>query len=638
VKEWFAANEVAGLAGMPGTVQAVNMRARREGWQGRKREGRGGGNEYHIDSLPEATRYALTPEPAATPAPKPAQDKNELWEWYRRLPDSAKDTAKQRLYAIQRLDELLHLGMPEKTAVAQVARIVNKSAGAVRRWRRSVRTADRSDWLVMLAPRYVGRQAEAACSEPAWRLFLSLYLSTERPSLAIAHEHVARAAADNGWDWPCEQTIRRRLKRRVPNHVITLEREGREALRDMLPAQERDRTIFHALEAVNTDGHVWDWWVRFPDGDVNRPVTVGWQDLYSNLLLSWRVDKTENADGVRLSFGDLVEQYGIPNDAYMDNGHAFAAKWITGGTANRYRFQIKDEEPVGILTQLGVRVHWVLPHRGQSKPIERCWRELEDRLRARPELRGCWAGNAPGVKPDEYQPDAVDLDTFLSVVDAEVRAYNARTGRRTQAAQGRSFADTFRASYEQAVIPQVTDGQRDLWLLAAEGVTCSKRDSSIRLHAGGNRYWDAALSEYAGTKLVVRFDPQRLHDAVRVYTPDGRFICEAACWERVGFNDSEAGRERARLESQNRKAAQKQAENLRKMSALDAQKYMPALDPTELDPQPAATRMVHPPSRGNVAVQAEPEGEADQSRFEGDFQDAMSEFEQALKRRREEQL
>ncbi|MDO8837980.1 MAG: Mu transposase C-terminal domain-containing protein [Parvibaculum sp.] len=58
---WFSAQELAGL-GLPaiaGTERGVQLQATREGWQSRPREGRGGGREYHLTSLPEAARIEL---------------------------------------------------------------------------------------------------------------------------------------------------------------------------------------------------------------------------------------------------------------------------------------------------------------------------------------------------------------------------------------------------------------------------------------------------------------------------------------------------------------------------------------------------------------------------------------------------
>lgn len=74
MKEAYPTRELAPLLGM--TRQGVDYRAKREGWQSRPRAGRGGGREWIVASMPEATRLAiaakiapLTPVPVKAPAP-----------------------------------------------------------------------------------------------------------------------------------------------------------------------------------------------------------------------------------------------------------------------------------------------------------------------------------------------------------------------------------------------------------------------------------------------------------------------------------------------------------------------------------------------------------------------------------------
>src|SRR3546814_13958663 len=74
--------------------------------------------------------------------------------------------------------------------------------------------------------------------------------------------------------------------------VIMLRREGDEALRRMLPAQERTVAELHALELVNIDGHKVDVFVKWPDGRIVRPIIIGIQDVYSRKFLSHRVSDT----------------------------------------------------------------------------------------------------------------------------------------------------------------------------------------------------------------------------------------------------------------------------------------------------------------------------------------------------------
>ena len=78
-----------------------------------------------------------------------------------------------------------------------------------------------------------------------------------------------------------------------------LAREGLEKLERMFPPIIRDRSEFHALQAVNADGHRWDVFVSFPDKQKPiRPLMLAIQDLYSGKILAWRIAENEGADTV----------------------------------------------------------------------------------------------------------------------------------------------------------------------------------------------------------------------------------------------------------------------------------------------------------------------------------------------------
>jgi putative transposase len=142
----------------------------------------------------------------------------------------------------------------------------------------------------------------------------------------------------------------------------------------------------------------------------------------------------------RLAFADLFSKWGIPAGCLLDNGRAFASKWITGGAKTRFRFKIREEEPTGILTALGVRIHWATPYRGQSKPIERAFRDLCDTIASHPAVHGAYTGNHIDAKPENYGiAGGSDRDVFVELVSRGIAAHNARPGRRTETARGRQL-------------------------------------------------------------------------------------------------------------------------------------------------------------------------------------------------------
>ena len=476
------------------------------------------------------------------------------------------------------------------------------------RWREAVYGLDRGDWLPTLAPRHAGRQVSIECPAEAWEALKVDYLRLERPNFSDCCARLGKLAAAQGWTLPSATTLQRRMDA-IPVELRVLARDGVEALKRMYPAQERDRSHLHAVEAVNADGHKWDVFVKWPDGTVGRPMMCAIQDLYSGMILAWRVDRSANKEAVRLAIGDMVERYGIPSHCYLDNGRDFASKWITGKTPNRYRFTVKDEEPSGILPLLGVTVHWTTPYSGQSKPIERAFRDMAQNLAKHPRFAGAWCGNKPDAKPENYASKAVPLDVFIATIAEGIVEHNARPGRDTKVCGKRlSFADAFAASYAQAPIRKATVEQQRLWLLAAEQISVGRRDGAIEM--SGNRFWADFLVGYRGQKVTVRFDPQALQEPLHVYRADGGYLGAAECVAAVGFDNVDA----ARLHSRARKGWMRaQAEMLaaeRTMSIEQLAALLP--EPATPAPLPEA-KVVRPflPSRGSLAVQANPEEEDD---------------------------
>ncbi|WP_445157371.1 transposase domain-containing protein [Halomonas sp. E14] len=611
-REWYTPKELAGLPGMPGTPQNVTAKAKREDWESRARSGRGGGREYAFASLPVETQAALLkdaePAPAAVRRPRrpgvtPAVvDREGLWAVFERAPQTMKDEAVRKLKVVQAVEHLAASGTGRSKAVAETAKAFGEGRSTVYRWLGEIKGVDKSDWLAALLPRYSGRSGAAEITDEAWEYFKAEYLRPEAPSIAACYQWTREAAKKNGWKLPSKRTITRRAND-IPVTTRVLMREGEEALTRLYPAQQRTVRDLHALYWINGDGYKHNVFVKFPDGTIDRPKTWFWQDVYSRRIVGFRTDRTEHTDMIRLALGDVLERYGIPEHATIDNTRAAANKWMTGGVKTRYRFKVKEEDPMGLMPQLGIQIHWTSVFKGkghgQAKPVERAFGvgglgEYVDKRRA---FQGAYTGPNPTAKPENYGEAAIPFDEFCRELADAIRMWNEQEGRKTEICDGRlSFGEAFEESYQRNAdrIRRPTAAQRRMWLLAAEAVTV-QRDSSISLTVGSgpngkNRYGSDALIPHIGRKVVVRFDPDALHQAVHVYQPDGRYIGEAECLFAVGFGDSSAAREWARNRTQRVKAAKAQAAAEKRMSDLEALEYTP--EPTPEDSAPLQTDVV----------------------------------------------
>jgi len=485
MKEWFSPAEFAAfkLPFIPTTKARINALAEREGWRRpdlewpgnpkgvwRKREGRGGGFEYRSAVLNSQAQAALERKLAKAMLPeKPKRDlksdlaRSSIWQTYERANDRLKAKAKQRLDALLAVEKLIDAGHDRFLAMMVTSKEFGVAERTLWEWRKRCYGCPREDWLAYLVPSYSGRKSEAECDPQALDFIKADYLRQDCPPFSDCYRRLASVAAENGWTIPSEKTLKRRIDA-LPEAVKVAGRQGEQALKRLYPAQERDKTALLPMEAVNADGHKFDVFVDWPgEKSPIRPVLVAFQDIYSGKIVSWRLDRSENAHAVLLAFGDMVETWGIPEHVVLDNGRNFASKWITGGTVNRYRFKVKADDPDGVMTNLGCQVHWATPYHGQAKPIERAFRDLASSIARDPRFAGAWTGNTIANKPENYGSKSVPLDLFERVVAEGIAEHNTRIGRRAKVADGRSFEQTFLDAYPDAMVRQVTAEQKRLW-------------------------------------------------------------------------------------------------------------------------------------------------------------------------------
>jgi len=633
--KWFSLEQAA-LAGdpaMPGTVRGWAKIASAEGWRDRdgraRKEGRGW--VYHLTLFPASTQTRLLL--AAQPDIAAPAERSPLWQRYDALPETHKIMCSARLKAVENVQRLKAAGMTLVAAVALVASEAQVSSSTLRNWLSAVRGHNRADWLAALAPDYRPTAQFAEVHPAAWAALKSDYLRAGEPKFSACYRRMVDAATKQGWaPIPSERALRRRLEAEVPAAVITLTRKGADTAKAIYPAQRRTRMKLKAMTLVNIDGHRFDVFVRRPEGNGApfRPMLVGIQDIYSGKFVGWRLAETESRVSARLAIGDMVEHFGIPEHMILDNGRGFASKWISGGAPNRFRFKVRDDEPDGLLVQLGVKIHWATPYHGQAKPIERAWQDFCENISRHPFCAGAYTGPNPMAKPEDYGSRAIEWDAFKVFVDGMIAEHNARPGRNTETAKGRSFDAVFAASLAEndTMVRWPTAEQRDLWLLMAEEVSAQRGNGEI--HLLGNRYWAPGLVEHAGRKVHVRFDPDDLTRPIKVYDRKGRFLLAAGLYQDADFLDADAAQRHARLRSEYQKTQRKLRDLHVTMKPEQlGELYAPTHQPDPKPQRPAVTRLA---TRGNAALKAEQQGDWGQ-RQEEDFGAVVDMAAQRLARR-----
>ncbi len=593
-KEWWTAQEIADavLPDMPATKRNINALITRENWQAtkfaRRREGRGGGWEYNWRLFPDFARRALlkaVAKPVIAPVPK-HKERSEAWAWFDGLPKEVKAKAEARLKVIQMVEAEMALGTGKYMAVVLVCLREEVSHKTVWNWFSMIEGVERHDRLAYLAPRNRAapkRDKTAPMSKEFFDRLKANFLRVEAPTFAASYDIAVKLSQANGWAYPSMRTAERYMAE-IPRVVRVHAREGYHGLTKCFPPQIRDRTGMKAMDGVVADCHKIDVFVIWPGVDKPvRPQIAVFSDLYSNKMLAWRVDRDPNKVAVMSAFGEMVETFGIPRSCLFDNGMEFANKWLTGGTRDRFRFKVRPDDPLGVLPQLGIEVHFAKPAHGQAKPIERSFKDVADRVAKDPRFAGAYVGTRPDAKPENYMSRAIPLAEFIRVLDEGIHDFNARQKRTTDVARGRSFDDAFAESYATTKILKATAEQRRFWLMGQQVLTANRTHGRVKMF--GAHYWSEWMNEHAGQKLACRFDPENLNDGLYIYALSGEFLGFAECQLKTPFYDLASAKEQARKEARRRKIERDLLKEYRTMDVEELAAELNAL------PQPEAVQV-----------------------------------------------
>lgn len=616
-KCWWSIDELfaASLPDMPSTKRRINERAK--DWRripdgARKRAGRGGGWEYFWTVLPLQAQRALLSDLVTPEDAKPSRNAAAAWQAYEGLTAKAKATAELRLRCIDEVETLHAAGVTKARAVKEMSQRYDVSTRTIFQWFAMTDGVEVQDRLAFLVPRQqlAIRKSRATIDPTFFGLIKSDYLRLEQPSFKACYDRACEIAEAEKMDAAPLHQVRRFYAKTVSKPTEVYLRKGREALHRFFPHQTRDKTAMSALECVQGDYHKFDLWVQWPGEEKPvRPQAVFFSDVYSGKLLVHRLSISANSFTVQLTIGDMVDRYGIPESALLDNGREFAAKVITGTAPTRFRFKVQEDDIPGLLPMLGVKVVWATPYSGQSKPIERAFRDLCDRVSKHPAFAGAYTGNRPDAKPENYGSHAVPFETFKTILDQEVARHNARPDRRSEVAFGRSFDEVFEESFKASPIRRATEEQKRLWLLGAQGIRAKDGNGEIRFM--DNRYWSEWMYRIAGQKVVARFDPDALHDGLHVYDLDGSYIGHAACLEAGGFLNIEAAREVARKRGQYTRAVRDEARSEREFTAAEIAARLrsarPDIEPDRPEAEVVRIATAHPraPRSAEAALTAD---------------------------------
>lgn len=382
---WLPIKKAAELRGI--SVQAIRKSCSEK--EGRYKDGQykfrsisgNGGKQYEIllSSLPEPIQaeYCLEHHKLQQSDLPVVYENHSLdheayeaiADQYSRKPAGIKNKAQRRVCILDEYLKLLEGGFKKKKAQEIIeSRHDDISRTTLWRWQQDVEKHPRQYWEVLLAPDYQGR-ARTEIPPKAWDFFYVNYGQQSQPDAAVIYRETSKEAKKNGWgELPSLKTFLRRWDSDVPDNEKILLRQGKTALKESLPYIKRDYTTLGIHQRWESDGRKADVFCLWPDGTVSRPWTVIIRELRTRMPLAIKVYTSTNAELVIDALKDAVLLTGtMPEEFSLDNGTEYSNNALNGGQKSPYRYTVLKNQPIGILTRMGINTIWATPYHGQSK-------------------------------------------------------------------------------------------------------------------------------------------------------------------------------------------------------------------------------------------------------------------------------
>lgn len=251
--------------------------------------------------------------------------------------------------------------------------------------------------------------------------FMSLYLRQTKPSIELCFRDVQMQANLNGDVIPGIKAFRLLVKN-MNSAMVIRAREGEKAFEDKcVPYTERDYSKLAPNDWWVSDHHLWDIFVRVPDGKggwkLARPWGSYWMDMRTRKMMSSIIRiESPNADIVLCSFGLGVEHFGVPKGVRLDNGKDYKAKDLF--FEDKYICSKEDEDKIfsSLAMNLSIDYTYANPYNAKAKPIERTFGTFEGQLGKQfPSYAGRNAKQRPEDLKDLNIMDVITLEEFIEL-------------------------------------------------------------------------------------------------------------------------------------------------------------------------------------------------------------------------------
>lgn len=576
-----------GLAGVPSDRSSASEWLHRRQIKVTRKPTNGGHADFvELSTLPVEVQHAIQMRDLLEGGLAPGTRDDEAHRVYEEASPKARARAETRA-AMARVIVSLRPDTPwvecEKIIRKRFA-LEGVSTATLKRIAKQVEGVDPINFAPALLPGYRPGKDRVEITDDAWRYYLT-QLRDAAPTwpLRSAYADVVAVGKMEGWTVPSFSTFNRRWLKLTEAERHTIRHGRADTIKRFTQPVRRDKTTLKPMEVVSLDGRTLDFWVDFGDGKAKRPTMLALVDVATNMILGYELSDSENAAATVHLIVETCRRHGIFQRLYTDNGSAFAGHVVAGGSVEKGHRKAADGafKPLGVCDQLGIEVTFALPGNAQAKIAERTFATLSRVVDDRPELRDAHSGHAPGASPS-VGVSPVSVETVQRVLRREVARHNAAPGRRSQGANGRSYAQVFEDGLIGQLIRRPTANQLYMAGLIYKPVAV---DRNGQVHIDGYTYGDVdtqleLIGHHGnGQRIMLGRNPYDLDAPAIAFDADLNLICRDILPVKAGAYNSMDG---IRLGARNRKHAAKlardTAETAKFMSQEELARFNAQLD------------------------------------------------------------
>lgn len=557
---WLSTNEAAELLGYEKST--VRKKAKNGEYACRyipSATGQGGKKmEILLDSLPEQAQKAYQN--------KYGEDQIVFNETYTST-KSQKEKGKQRATAVAEYRKFLK--QSEREGKKKKTEIMNLF---VQKWNSEhdfhISTKSLYDWMRKSKSGQVDKlidrrggynRGQTSIPEEYRKLFDSLYLQQTKPTIESCFKEVCLKASINGDYLPGIKAFRNYVKN-MDQAKLTRAREGKKAFDDKcMPYTERDYSKLQPNEFWVSDHHLWDIFVRVPDGKggwkLERPWGSYWMDLRTRKMIS-SIIRTDspNSDIVLCSFGLGVDHFGIPNGVLLDNGKDYKARDMFYPEGH-YINSKKENKKVynSLASNLQIEVTYAIPYNAKAKPIERVFNTFEEQLGKKyPSYAGSNAKKRPEDLKDLNIMDVITLEEFIVQHNQYVYEIYNNSKHSGDAMYGRSPNQAY--AEEPFTIRRASKEMLYFSLMRVRGQRTIQRNG---ITFNGIHFYNDNCINYIGQKITARYDPAK-PEILYIFDVNENFLFVAEEIQKQGWHLSDEDYQR---ENHRKKIARQKALN-----------------------------------------------------------------------------